>query len=195
MLSCRDLRKSVLYGVRSQRPSREGLLLVKAPTNAACVEGQERLIRLVVLSASLAALILPVSTPAQTTNHHHAQHLRRTHAGDVRWGRKHHWHPRSTCSNANTHACIEEVIIIQHIGEPKANWMRRIPECESSYEATQISGPNEGLYQFNVETWATTPYASHSPLEAYWNTRAASWGYDHLEKGKYEWSCTGILGL
>lgn len=88
------------------------------------------------------------------------------------------------------------VIRQEHIREPEGRWLRAIPSCESSWDASEISGPNEGLYQVNYPgTWDTTPYANHSPLSAYWSTRAAAWGYRHLEHGKYEWACTGILGL
>jgi hypothetical protein len=73
--------------------------------------------------------------------------------------------------------------------------LRSIPSCESSWEAEQVSGPNKGLYQFNVETWASTPFASRPILSAYWNARAAAWGYKHLEHGPGEWACTSILGL
>lgn len=80
-------------------------------------------------------------------------------------------------------------------GPTEARWLRAIPNCESSWEPRQVSGPNVGLYQFNTGTWATTPFANRDPGQAYWSARAAAWGYNHLENGKYEWACTGILGL
>jgi hypothetical protein len=104
-------------------------------------------------------------------------------------------HHPDRCSNQNPRACVEEIIRLQHLREPEIRWLRSIPSCESSWEPEQVSGPNEGLYQFNVETWASMPFAIHSPLSAYWNTRAAAWGYKHLEHGPGEWACTAILGL
>ena len=88
------------------------------------------------------------------------------------------------------------VIRQERIGGAEAHWLWMIPSCESSWEPWQVSGPNEGLYQFRYpETWDETPYRSHPPLSAYWNTRAAAWGYRHLERGPQEWACTSILGL
>ena len=104
-------------------------------------------------------------------------------------------HHPPKCSNRDPRACPPEVIRLEHIGEPEAHWLIEIPGCESSWEPEQVSGPNDGLYQFNVSTWASTPFAAHSPLSAYWSTRAAAWGYRHLEHGPGEWQCTGILGL
>lgn len=100
-----------------------------------------------------------------------------------------------SCANSRPRDCVELVIRQQRIREPEAHWLRVIPGCESSWEPWQVAGPNEGLYQFNVATWRSTPFAGHDPLDAYWSARAAAWGYRHLEHGKYEWACTGILGL
>ena len=102
---------------------------------------------------------------------------------------------RVACSNRRPRACVERVIREHHTPAVEARWLRLIPGCESSWIPTERSGPNVGLYQFNESTWAATPYAARDPFQAYWSTRAAAWGYVHLEHGKYEWECTTILGL
>ena len=100
------------------------------------------------------------------------------------------------CSDQNPRACVELVIRQQRISEPEREWLRRIPSCESSWEPWQHdSSGASGLYQFMPSTFASTPYGGHSIYSAYWNTRAAAWGYRHLERGKWEWECTGILRL
>jgi len=106
-----------------------------------------------------------------------------------------HYPPR--CSNADPRACVEEVIRLQRIGEPEAHWLRVIPGCESTWRPEEVEPTTHaaGLYQFEPATWSSTPFAGHDVLSAYWNTRGAAWGYQHLEHGPGEWSCTAILGL
>jgi hypothetical protein len=102
------------------------------------------------------------------------------------------------CSNANPRACPPEVVRLEHIGEPEAHWLVEIPNCESSYDPGESNGTDDGLWQFAPETFASTPVGRGHPeriWSAFYSTVAAAWGYSHLEHGKYEWECTGILGL
>jgi hypothetical protein len=84
------------------------------------------------------------------------------------------------------------------LGEPEIRWLRSIPSCESSWEAVQTNGTDDGLWQFAPKTFAATPVGRGHPeriWSALYSTEAAAWGYSHLEHGKYEWECTTILGL
>jgi hypothetical protein len=107
-------------------------------------------------------------------------------------------HHPPACSNARPRACVELVIRQQRIGEPEAQWLREVPGCESGWNPANTNGTDDGLFQFAVPTFEATPVGRGHPdriWSALYNTEAAAWGYLHLERGKYEWECTSILGL
>lgn len=82
------------------------------------------------------------------------------------------------------------VIYKRHIGEPERAWLLRIPGCESGWNPNEPpnSSGSTGLYQFQQETWAGTPYGNHSIYSARWQSFAAAWLYGK-DGGGREWVC------
>jgi hypothetical protein len=68
--------------------------------------------------------------------------------------------------------------------------LKRKAWCESRFDPNASNGAHVGIFQFRVvfpSTWATTPYAEHSPWFAKWNALAA--GYMHAVGRGGEWTC------
>lgn len=67
--------------------------------------------------------------------------------------------------------------------------MLAVARCESNLNPTDVnpySGAS-GLFQFLPGTWATTPYADYSILDAWANANAAAWMWSVGRRG--EWVC------
>lgn len=70
----------------------------------------------------------------------------------------------------------------------QAAWMRRIPGCESGWDAGAYNPSGaSGLYQFVPSTWASTPYGRHSVWYAKWNALGAAWMLTRNRAN--EWVC------
>lgn len=96
---------------------------------------------------------------------------------------------RQKCSQASPRWCVERAILTYRLRGWQAAWMRRIPACESTWNATiRNASGHSGLYQFGAGTWASTPYASRNVLSAKWNALAAAWMVS-VHRAPGEWSC------
>jgi hypothetical protein len=123
----------------------------------------------IMVTTSVAIVIL--SQPALGYKHYHVQQSSKR------------------CSNEKPKWCVLHVIYSKNIHGEEAEWLLRIPGCESSWKPEEVDASGStGLYQFMPETWASTPYSNHSILSARWQSWAASWLYEKDEGGR-EWVC------
>jgi hypothetical protein len=92
---------------------------------------------------------------------------------------------RKQCSNEHPVPCIRRAALRYRVS---FTMLHRKAWCESRMQpwAWNSSGAM-GLLQFMPQTWATTPYAEHSPWYAKWNALAAAWAH-HVGRGN-EWAC------
>lgn len=95
---------------------------------------------------------------------------------------------RKACSQTNPRACVKRAILTYRLDGWQAQWMHRIPGCESGWSpyAHNPSGAS-GLYQFMPSTWWTTRYGRRSIWSAKWQAlAAASMVRDHQQN---QWEC------
>ena len=63
----------------------------------------------------------------------------------------------------------------------------RVMICESRGDAYADNGVCKGLFQFNPNTWAGTPYGGQSIFDGHAQIMAAAWMWSQGRKG--EWTC------
>lgn len=92
---------------------------------------------------------------------------------------------RKQCSNERPVPCIRRAALHWDVS---FTVLHRKAWCESRLIAT-ASNPSGsiGLLEFMPGTWATTPYAEHSPWYAKWSALAGAWMH-HVGRGG-EWVC------
>ncbi len=92
------------------------------------------------------------------------------------------------CSQDRPRWCVERAILHRRFTGWAAAWMRRIPGCESGWDPyAQNPSGSSGLYQFQPETWAGTPYGRRSIWSAKWQSLAAAWMV--VQGRTREWVC------
>jgi len=89
------------------------------------------------------------------------------------------------CSNARPVPCILRAALHWRVD---TSTLVRKARCESHLNpfAHNPSGAT-GLFQFIPSTFASTPYADHSPWRAKWSALAAAWMHRVGRGG--EWAC------
>jgi soluble lytic murein transglycosylase-like protein len=63
----------------------------------------------------------------------------------------------------------------------------RVMMCESKGDAHADNGVCKGLFQFDPDTWAGTPYGQESIFDGHAQILAAAWMFSQGRKG--EWTC------
>lgn len=108
------------------------------------------------------------------------------------------------CSNAHPRWCVERAILRYRLRGDQAAWMRRIPGCESTWNAlaffpgqvarsaaqrrAAIAGDrSSGLFAFKPSTWRGLRYRHESLFEAKYSALAAALMVTLGRTG--EWSC------
>jgi soluble lytic murein transglycosylase-like protein len=66
--------------------------------------------------------------------------------------------------------------------------MRAVSYCESRWNPKAVGNGSLGLFQFEPNTWAHTPYRHRSIFNAAANALAAAWLVRH-DRGWREWTC------
>jgi hypothetical protein len=51
--------------------------------------------------------------------------------------------------------------------------------------ANSLNSTHFGLWQFDLQTWAASPYAGHSVWSAYWSSLAAMWFWQHGQASRW----------
>lgn len=95
--------------------------------------------------------------------------------------------PATRCANAPERAvksCMWAAA--KYHGQPYGRLLR-IARCESTLRPRAANGWYYGLYQYDRDTWAETPYAWASRGSARWSAMAAAWT---LKQGEgWRFSC------
>jgi len=91
---------------------------------------------------------------------------------------------RHRCSRS-VPACIERAARLHHVS---AGWMRSIAWCESRLDPRASNGTHFGLFQFDRQTWASSPYARRGSVwSAKWSSLATAWYIRHGQASR--WAC------
>jgi hypothetical protein len=89
----------------------------------------------------------------------------------------------SACSQTNPVACVDYAAV--QFSQPVA-----VAECvaraESDDDPANAANPSHfGLWQFDQQTWASSPYGGHSVWSAYWSSLAAMWYWQHGQASRW----------
>jgi hypothetical protein len=89
----------------------------------------------------------------------------------------------SRCRQSRPVACVDYAAV--QFGQPRA-----VAECVADAESTDdptnsLNPTHHGLWQFDDETWAQSPYRSRSVWSAYWSSLAAMWFWEHGQASRW----------
>lgn len=140
-------------------------------------EQEDRCIRVLILAALAAALILPSVDVAEGKC--------RTQACERRVEAK-RCHDYPLAASRAVRSCIYRAA--RKYRQPYGD-MLRVARCESGLNPRAVGFRiHRGLFQFNYPgTWSTTPYGRRDAFSARWNSLAAGWMWSVGRRG--EWEC------